>query len=659
MGSIGDGSVLRLGADPWGRSRLGPCGRRGARCERGESFPAWARAQWLGGRRLSCTCGTDRDVTNAARLAKSLGGHVFGLLVHDDDVFVYDYYQSGRLVDQFNSKPDYFEPVSARQKAKYQGHPERFAELAADQSRFDDLRTRLADTEGVIFASELLAAFADSLGISNATTSYEYLHENEETDDIEGLEAFVHIPDLAAENVAKRRAGELLRGRTEDLKGQGVLLCERGGIAQNLGGPSPNVAPDREGSGFLVAWTSALHQPEARSKIERIGPPWAAAVETDPSMRPTVYRMALSPSGRFLATGHAAGDWKARAWDLELGCQVAEATHTSAVVAVGFTALETAMVSASAEVVLTPLVEGGPHTTWPSPQTKTAVVHPREPVCVVADNQCRISLLDLTDGRVDRTLFAGGLRVPSPLEVASMASIEQQMRLIDVDAMEKQLRAQQESMFRTFANLPLPPGVESADKLREQIQAQFDEQIGRMKETQKNPAIMTAGARLERGSEIVFRLAFDSEGRRLFAGTSGGVRVYDWAEVTRAERDTPRPLVAVDLHPWVEETPDGPSQREGYVYDVAHDPARDRLVFGGLDGRLRYLDLASGQSGVLLDPPGRPPIHAFCLSRDRTALAVVVDPDMFSRASRKRGPIAQFWNYPALCERAIRMTPEN
>jgi hypothetical protein len=275
----------------------------------------------------------------------------------------------------------------------------------------------------------------------------------------------------------------------------------------------------------------------------------------------------------------------------------------------------------------------------------------------VADQFSRIHLIDLTDGRVDRTLFAGGQRVPSAAELAMLAAAEQQMRLVDVDALEKRLRAEYETMFRTFSNLPLPPGVTSAEQLKEQFQAQLEESIRRMRETQKDPASATAGARQERGNELVFRLAFDPDGRRLFAGTSRGVRVYDWAELSRAERDTPEPLAAVDVPPFQAEYRGGPHQREGYVYDVAHDPERDRLVFGGLDGRVHSLDLATGASGVLVEPPGRPAILSLCLSRDLGALAVVVYPDMFSNARRKRGPVAQFWSYPALCARALRIAP--
>jgi hypothetical protein len=288
-----------------------------------------------------------------------------------------------------------------------------------------------------------------------------------------------------------------------------------------------------------------------------------------------------------------------------------------------------------------------------------AAVHPYELVCIVADNLSRIVLINLTDGRVDRTLFVGGLRIPSPLETGMLASAEQQVRQIDVDAMAKRLKAQQESMFRMFEKLPLPPGVESVDKLREQIQAQFDRIRTDMMAAQKNPAFITASARTERGSESVLRLAFDAEGHRLFAGTSAGLRVYDWSEIKGAERDTPRPIAAVDLQPYMEETRDGPQQRQGCVYGLDHDRERDRIIFGGLEGRLRFLDLASGKNGVLLELPGRPPILSLCLSRDRTALAVVVHPDAFSQARRRPGPIAQFWNYPALCERAIRITAES
>src|SRR5690242_16109489 len=65
--------------------------------------------------------GQDESVSKA--LAKALPFDIIHTLVHDDDIFAYFVYRSGKLLDQYNSAPDYFQPVSARKKAQVAGHP--------------------------------------------------------------------------------------------------------------------------------------------------------------------------------------------------------------------------------------------------------------------------------------------------------------------------------------------------------------------------------------------------------------------------------------------------------------------------------------------------------------------------------------------------------
>ena len=72
-----------------------------------------------------------------------------------------------------------------------------------------------------------------------------------------------------------------------------------------------------------------------------------------------------------------------------------------------------------------------------------------------------------------------------------------------------------------------------------------------------------------------------------------------------------------------------------------------------LDGRVRYLDLQSGRSGVLIEPPGQWPIHHLALSTDRRALGLKYLPEYLSRSNNRPGPVLQFWNYPALCQAAM------
>lgn len=55
---------------------------------------------------------TDSDVL-AERLSERLAASVFSWQVYDSDVFFYSLYESGRLSDQFNSSPGYFEAMGA------------------------------------------------------------------------------------------------------------------------------------------------------------------------------------------------------------------------------------------------------------------------------------------------------------------------------------------------------------------------------------------------------------------------------------------------------------------------------------------------------------------------------------------------------------------
>jgi hypothetical protein len=119
--------------------------------------------------------------------------------------------------------------------------------------------------------------------------------------------------------------------------------------------------------------------------------------------------------------------------------------------------------------------------------------------------------------------------------------------------------------------------------------------------------------------------------------------------VIDADGEFPRPECAVDVIGTAADAGQGaesPSSGRVHVHDIEYDPDRDRFLFASLDGRIRFLDPASGRSGILLDPPGRPPIQRLVLSRDRSALALIAMPGQFNRSlKRRRGPLLQFWDY--------------
>jgi hypothetical protein len=600
--------------------------------------------------------GSGQDFGVARSLARRLSGELIAMLVHDDDVFAYEYYRDGRRIDQYNPIPDYFgEAVSEKERRLLRGRPESFAHLASDPEKFTAIRDRLAAQayDRVVFASELLQEFAEALGIRNAITSYEYLQEHEETDDVEGWDEFIHVPDLSREKARKRRADAAIEDEKQRLIAEGRLLAEHGGLT-GFASPSPFCCPSPDGRGFLVAWSSHADPKEEPRSLERHGPPWSAGPTATPwAIGGHVYGLELSPTGRYLAVAHAAGNWKAGLWDLIENRLVADTPQVRAVSGIGFLPDESAMVSVSSHgeegrVVITP-IGGGDAIVITLPHAKLAVAHPSGSALVMVDELNRLLVADTASGQITRTRYVGGRPVPNPLQQQVMSQLQTAMSNVDFDVMERQMRQQQGAMLEMFKKRPLPSRYTSFEQFQESFEQQLEEQIRKMREQFEQRKANPFPTPVECGSEGVFRIRFDPSGEHLAVATMAGMRIYPWQEILDADGDLRRPALAVDVAGNAVDVGRGATLMPGgYVYDLEYDPDRDRFLFAGLDGRVKFLDLASGDSGILLDPPSRPPIHRLALSRDRSALALIAMPDMLSRSQNRRGPIIQFWDYRAI-----------
>src|SRR5205807_1506519 len=79
------------------------------------------------------------------------------------------------------------------------------------------------------------------------------------------------------------------------------------------------------------------------------------------------------------------------------------------------------------------------------------------------------------------------------------------------------------------------------------------------------------------------------------------------------------------------------------VRALAHDVPGDRLLFGGLDGKIGFLDLATGRAGTLLDPPARPAVFDLGLSRDRRSLCCACRPEWFAQGKNRKPQLLQVW----------------
>ncbi len=596
--------------------------------------------------------GRRSDFGVASELARGLKGELIAMLVHDDDVFAYNYYRDGRRLDQYNSIPDYFgEPISEQERLELSGRPETFAHLASDPGKFAAVRERLAAQadQPDVFVSGLMEEFADALGIRNALTSYEYLQEHEETDDVEGWDQFIHVPDLTDDKARNRLAEAAIEEKTHHLMEQGWLLAERGGLA-GAASPHPWLCPSPDGKGFLVAWSSHADSQEQPRPLERHGPPWPAGPATTPwVIGPHVYGLELSPSGRYLAVAHAAGAWKAALWDLRENRLVADVPQVRAVHCVGFLPDESAMVSVSSHgedghVTLTPIAAETARTIE-LPHAKLAAVHPSGSSLVIVDELCRLFVADIGSGQILRTRYVGGRYAPSAIEVQMQGQIQAQMASIDLGAMEQQIRQQHAAILKSLEPTGPPRGEAATVQLSGLIERQVEEQIRRLRELVTRSAANPNPTGPQRGREGVFRIRFDPSGEWLALGTMAGVRVYPWREVCENDGDLARPALAFDIAETAVESRHGSPLLGGYIYDLECDPDRARFLFAGLDGRVRFLDLTSGQSGTLLDLPGRPPIHRLAFSRDRSTLALIAAPGMFDNGRDQRGNIIQFWDY--------------
>jgi hypothetical protein len=143
-------------------------------------------------------------------------------------------------------------------------------------------------------------------------------------------------------------------------------------------------------------------------------------------------------------------------------------------------------------------------------------------------------------------------------------------------------------------------------------------------------------------------MMFDPSGEWLCMGTSAGARVYAWSEIVRAKEDLPPPVQTVDAGTRIVETELGEKEQRDYVYALDFDSERHMFLFGGLEGRVRFLEPHSGNTGVLLEPPGGWPINHLALSLDRSAIGLTIQPDFYSNAFHKPGPVVQFWDYSAV-----------
>jgi hypothetical protein len=573
--------------------------------------------------------GQDDAVVKA--IAKRFPGEILHVLVHDDDIFAYSYFRDGKRVDHYNSRPDYFGKVSARARQQCRGQPEMLAHLLPDRSALPELEELLSQgrDEPPLFATDMMERFVELFRLHNAICSYEYLMRGER-DGIEDWDQFTHVPDRSAEVAQAQQAEAALAHAKQELRAAGVLLAEQAGDLLTMAA----WCPDREGSGFLVTWINLGNRP-GPFPIERLGPPWSSPpTPTGLTATNNDRWLALSPSGRYLALG---GFQRTRLWDLDSNTLVVEVPCERMVSWLGFSPDDKYLVTVAPEEIVVSIVDGGRQANaFMVPQANLAVVHPSGQL-VIADNLGKLSFVDYLSGKVHKTLFLGGRHVPSAMEVRLMQQQGQQM---DVEAMMAGVRATMEQQLKRMEKRQPKEAVEQLRLEMEKQLAAVREQFAKQRQ---DPASRIPP---ERGNERVYQLLISRDGQWLFCTSSGGLRSYAWNDLVA--RDGAGATFFVPPQAQEHKTVHGTFSVPAYHYGAAHDERANRLIYAGGAGLVHALDLASGRSAVLLDPPNRAPIHRLGLSRDGWSLCCSCASQVVEGQGNHRAQVLQIWNYREL-----------
>ncbi len=287
-----------------------------------------------------------QDFAVSEKVAQLLDGEdVLHLLVHDDDIFAYRFYRGGLALDEYSSDPDYFGDVPAEEHARPAGQADVFSGLLRDVPEtlgavLRRYRTHSSPSLEAILrtgrseATRRMVQMATLLGLSGTETSYEYLLSGNARD----RRGLVHVPDRSSEVSARKRAAQALRAYRARLAREGVLLFSRVGEGRGPLAAFPQICAHHH-SGFFLAWAEHGVPRDARP-LQLLSAPWETTEDVGIALDPTVHGLALSPSGRLLAVGHASGSWIVEVWSLDDGVRKARLAAKRAVEALAFTSDE-------------------------------------------------------------------------------------------------------------------------------------------------------------------------------------------------------------------------------------------------------------------------------------------------------------------------------
>jgi WD40 repeat protein len=521
----------------------------------------------------------DGNIANA--IQKRLSCEVLYTLLHDSDLFCYDYYRDGDLVDEYNSRPDYFGKVSAGKRERLKGSPRELRGLLQDPADEFELRRLLMskDDPDMFHAHKLLDGFARLLGLPNSNASYGYLMAKHDDTEIEQRADFIHIPDLAPEKAKRAQQSAVVNLELQRLQERGILLYSRS--------PAPVApCPEAAGNGFLtLEMDPGFVKPER--PVYRIAGPSFEPEPVEVNLQAAHRGVTLSPSGRLLAAASGRGvdvwDWENRRRLLNLECKLP--AHVA-----GFTPDEAMLVTAGQAIELFSIPDGQLIRTIPvRVYGNVCAVHPSSTILVGRSEGISINVVDLLAGEV--------LKMFTLNDPSSLGAV-QRMQLAAIYGAVSQ-------------------GRRKLDVQLSHWESELGESAPRPEEEDVEACLTEEEPRA---------LLFTPDARFLICGSNKGVWVYDWQSLVASSDKNPKPLYRSQL------AGQGSGQPFGFLFnldfssgvtDLAFDPDRNCALVACGNGQVRELELATGFERTLLTVPSGSSIQNLRLSADRTILCTI------------------------------------
>jgi hypothetical protein len=534
------------------------------------------------------------DFSVSENLAEKIPFIILHCTVYDDDVFSYHLYSGGKLIDSYNSCPDYF-GESDEEKG---GHAEVFKDFIPEKA-IASLQALLA-AERYDFEVMRLEKFAKLLKLSNAVTAYEYLQEGER-DGIKHWKKFVHIPDLSDEKAKKKADAAKTRQILKLLREERVLLvdelAEKPANSSFRKSPSWSVTPSSE---VVLLWTEVALLASNQSEWIRYRPSnWL------PEM------MGInSPNGVLISCFSPGGHWLLLTKGMTIQIQdtstksiVLERNLTADVFAAAFSHDDSKLFIASTDSLhsIDLLDQDKKTNAFDLDRCGCVTIAPHPDGQAIAMSYG--GMLGLLEGPLLKQFGVGGL--------------------IDLRAYSPSL-SDNAKIDKILSKAAEHASLEQVEKLREQIAWQQRHHY--------------------QPRESVAVLKFTPDGRWLLCGTNKGMRVFDWQKLTASATPTPEPALSLDTPAEAALVPES-----GYVYSVTYDALHQRVIAAGLSGKIYWLDLNSGASGELYGGPEQAPVTQIELTPDREALVMT---RMLIHGDCDKRTRFQIWSYPRLCQRS-------